>query len=558
MTSKRFPTPRLARLLSAAGSAFSPPAPILQPYVQPPRKLWLRALPFVVVPILLAICAIYGFLFALYVPYLIVPFAFPLALLAAVAIWALPDSERAPTRSVELLLIASFVGLVAWPRYLALTLPGLPWITVTRLAGFPLALALLLCVSTSPTFRARVANVLNVAPAIWKALAVFLIIQLATVALSAHPMSSLNRVINAQATCTAVFFAGCYVFSRPNLVTRVATAIWILAILVGLIGLLEYRVGHVPWVDYIPGFLQIEDENVTRFLRGGTRLYAGNYRVQGTFTTSLAMAEYLSYALPFVLHFAASNYRMWIRVLAGVSIPFVLFMVLLTDSRLGLVAAFLSFLSYLLFISVLRWRRRPDSVIAPAIVLAYPFVFGLAVSSIFVVGRIRARLFGGQYQASNDGRMEQITTGIPKILKQPFGNGMGEAAEVLGWFQPDGLLTIDSYWLASALDFGLVGLTAFASFFGLAIALAGRQAIAARHAPHRSDGSGEPENSFLVPITITILNFMVVKFVFADESNHMMPFMLVSMALALVWRTQQGEFRAAAEIDSPRSIRPSE
>lgn len=546
MRPKRLELPKFTEALSTVGALFKPPAPILKPYVQQPRTLWLRALPFFIIPILLLICVAYGFGFALFVPYLIVQFAFPLAILAAVTIWALPDTDTAPTRAVELLLIASFVGLVAWPRYLALTLPGLPWITVTRLAGFPLTLALLLSVSTSPSFRKRVADVLNVSPIIWKMLVVFLVIQLLTVGLSERPMASLNRVINAQATCTAVFFAGCYVFSRPNLVTRMSAAIWILAILVGLIGLLEYRAGHVPWVNYIPGFLQIEDENVTRFLRGGTRLYAGNYRVQSTFTTSLALAEFLSYALPFVLHFAAGNYRMWTKVLAAVSIPFILFIVLLTDSRLGLVAAFLSFLSYLLFASLLRWRRRPDSVIAPAIVLAYPFVFGLAVASIFVVGRLRARLFGGQYQASNDGRMEQITTGIPKILNNPIGHGMGEAADVLGWFQPDGLLTIDSYWLASALDFGLIGVTAFAAFFGFAIALAGREAIAARHAPHASDGTGEAENSFLVPITITLLNFIVVKFVFADESNHMMPFMLVSMALALVWRTRRGDFEPKA------------
>lgn len=520
----------------------------LKPYVQHSVSIRARFLPRFAAGVFLLLCAIYGFLFAIFAPYLIVPFAFPVAFLGIIAIWALPDTGKPPTRALEIFLFASLIGLVVWPRYLALALPGLPWITVTRLAGFPLTVALLLCVSTSQEFRHRITSTLNVAPLAWKLLCVLLVVQVLTIPLSSHPMSTLNRFINVQITCIAVFFASCYVFTRPSLPTRAAAAIWLLAITVGLVGLIEYRASQVPWSGHIPGFLKVEDESVIRILGGTTRSYAGNYRVQGTFTTSLAFAEYLGYALPFILHFAIGNYRLVIRTAAAASVPLVLFVVLTTDSRLGLVASFLSFLAYVLFTALLRWRRRRESLIAPAIVLAYPLLFTLAVTAVFAIGRIRTKLWGGQYQSSNDGRMEQVADGIPKILHNPLGYGMGEAAEVLGWARPDGLLTIDSYWLAAALDFGIVGFLAFFGFFIAVMVLTGRGAVASSYA-HTADSEGrQTESALLVPITITLINFIVIKMVFADESNHMLPFMLSGMALALIWRTRTENF-----IDSTKS-----
>ena len=214
----------IERLQGMFSSAFGAPLPrpplILKPYTQPPASLRARLLPYFAAPILLLLCAVYGFSFAIFAPYLIVPFAFPIAILGIVAIWALPDTGKPPTRALEIFLFASLIGLVVWPRYLALAPPGLPWITVTRLAGFPLTVALLLCFSTSQEFRQRIASVLNVAPSAWKTLCVLLVIQFLSVLLSSHPMSTLNRVINVQITCIAVFFASCYVFSRPGLATR--------------------------------------------------------------------------------------------------------------------------------------------------------------------------------------------------------------------------------------------------------------------------------------------------------------------------------------------------
>ena len=42
-------------------------------------------------------CLVYGFYFALAVPFVVVPFFVPIALIAVLVIWSLPDQKVAPT-----------------------------------------------------------------------------------------------------------------------------------------------------------------------------------------------------------------------------------------------------------------------------------------------------------------------------------------------------------------------------------------------------------------------------------------------------------------------------
>ncbi|WP_309644147.1 hypothetical protein, partial [Phenylobacterium sp.] len=112
-------------------------------------------------------CLVYGFFYALMTPYLFMLFAAPLGVLAMLAIWALPDLRNAPTKTMERFYFAFIVCLVLWPNYLAIALPGLPWITFLRLTGIPMALMLLISISTSKTFRADLSRVLSAAPVAW-------------------------------------------------------------------------------------------------------------------------------------------------------------------------------------------------------------------------------------------------------------------------------------------------------------------------------------------------------------------------------------------------------
>ncbi|KRB45289.1 O-antigen ligase [Phenylobacterium sp. Root700] len=482
-----------------------------------------------IVPTLAILLIVYGFFFAITAPYYVVQFAFPIAFLGAVSIWALPDSKKNPSHLTDGFLFAFLICLVLWPRYLALALPGLPWITTIRLTGVPLVFILLISASISSEFRVKMVAILNSTPAIWKILCVFLVVQILTIPFAKAPFTTINRVINAQISWTAIFFAACYVFSKPGRAERWFALMWVLALSVGVLAVIERPIGHVPWAGHIPSFLKVEDDSVARILVGGVRMYGGGYRVQGPFTTSLGLAEFMALSLPFVMHFAVGQYRLAIRLAAAISVPFLIYIILLTDSRLGLLGAFAAFLAYVLIRALLEWRRRRDSLIPPAVLFGFPALLTAVIASTFLVGRIRSRIWGGQYQSSNEGRMEQISAGIPKILHQPIGHGMNNAGPVLGWVQPNGLLTIDVYYLAVALDYGIVGFFAFFGFFSLGISKGFKQALL-------TDEKGT-DFSLLVPLTVGLITWILIKAVFADEGNHAIAFMMMGMIVALVYRT---------------------
>jgi hypothetical protein len=288
-------------------------------------------------------------------------------------------------------------------------------------------------------------------------------------------------------------------------------------------------------VGHIPSFLKIEDDNVKRILTPTYRAYEGKYRSQATFTTPLGMAEYLAMTMPFIMHYMLTAKRLTVKIAAAISVPFLLYVILISGSRLGVVGFGVSILIYGLVWGILRWRRSPD-VIGPAIVLAYPIVFAVAIAASLFVGKIRTHVWGGGAQLpSTLARITQWKMGIPKILSNPIGHGIGTGGQVLGYVDPSGNGTIDSYYLLILLEFGFFG---FIIYYGLIVAsiyYSLRSVLTTKNL--------DSELALLAPIGISLSAFLVTKAVFSNTDNHSLAFMMMGMVGALVYRARQGETR---------------
>src|SRR4030095_6763983 len=145
-----------------------------------------------------------------------------------------------------------FLTLIAWPTYLAVALPGLPWISFIRIFGITLAIVLLISISNSRRVRAELREVLGETPLVWKLFAAFILFQFVSIFYSAQPFSSLEKFIIAQIYWTAIFSSCCYLFRTPGRVATWALMMAILALWVSLIGLWEWRLSHVPQAGHIP------------------------------------------------------------------------------------------------------------------------------------------------------------------------------------------------------------------------------------------------------------------------------------------------------------------
>lgn len=534
---------RLRRRRAAA--AFGPtPAParaaILGPYTR--AGFWHRHRRLGLTLIGL-IAFLYGFFFALTTTFFLLQLAVPLIVLALMIVWVLPETGKAPTGLLNKLFFAFLVALLCWPDYLALALPGLPWITAIRLVAVPLATVFLLALSQSRAFRAELTEILAGAPLVWKLLAIFSVIALLSVGVSSDPAQSVSKFVVAMLYWVLIFFVACWVFTRRGRATAFGYLIWFVAIYVCLIGIQEARHSAIPWADNIPSFLKIEDESVQRILSGKSRAATGIYRVQSKFTTPLGLAEFLAYATPFILHFAVTGRRIWERLGALLTIPLVFHTINATDSRLGMVGFFTTFLLYLLAWGVYRWRRDGASLFGPLTVIGYPVVVVSFFAASLLVGRLRAMLWGdGSQQFSDQSRKLQFASGVPKVFNRPWGHGIGQGAETLGFTNSAGVLTIDTYFLLVALEFGVIGFAVYYTMFG----------TAAWQAAKASMRQVDRDTGFLVPLAIALTNFIIIKSIFSQQENHPLIFAMLGAVVALLYRMDRHDPRVREAVSLAR------
>jgi hypothetical protein len=450
--------------------------------------------------------------------------------LVLLSVWALPTSAAAPTRTMEFLFTALFVGMILWPNYLALSLPGLPWITWIRLTGWPMAILFLVSLSISPTFRSDLGNLMRAASPLWTVVLVFIALQFITLPLAKSVGPALQRSLVQQVNWTCIFLIAAYVCQTPGRTQRYVNLLFVVSLPVALVAWTEAREQHVLWAGLVPSFLRVEDPAVKVMLDSAVRS-TGVYRVKATFSTPLGLAEYIALLTPFAIHFAVGPYGKGAKIAGIVLLPVIFYVVRLTDSRLGIVGFLSSFVAYTLLWALVRYRRTRGDLVSSAIVYAYPLVTLLFFAAINSSARINSLILGdGSTTASTESRKTQLLMGVPEILKNPLGHGSGGAGAAMGYAQGE-FVTVDNYYLTIGLDYGPLGLTTFLALFLVAIAVGVRNSVTAA-------GRKDPELLLLVPLTAALVSFLVIKSVFSQTDSHPIIFMMIGMIVALAYRAK--------------------
>jgi hypothetical protein len=480
----------------------------------------------------LAIIAVaWGFAFGLSAPFRVMPLIAPLPVFILLIIWALPEGDYAPAKAIEPLFVAFLAALMLWPNYIAVVLPGLPWLTMLRIFAAPLLVVALICFSVSARFRTTMKLSIGSDPVIWRVLAAFVFLQTFSLLLSERPVFSINKYIVDQLNHTVVFLISCYVFLIPGFSKRWALALLATGYIICFVGLWESALGQLPWVGHIPSFLRVDSGYVAGVLEGASRTGVGVHRVQAMSSHALAMAEILGLVAPFALHIARGPHSLIIRGLGITYLPLAALLIELADSRLGNVALMSAVLFYILIWALLKWRQDKSNIIAPAIVLLYPAVMVSALLSTFFVGRLRIAVWGsGAQQGSTEAREIQWQLAMPKIMSHPLGHGLGQAARKVGYVNPAGQGSLDSYYLDILMDFGPFG---FALFFGMFLYAAWVAAKVVMN--YRPQG----DMTLLLPLMVGMLQFVIIKSVLSLDHNHPLVFMMLGAIVALSFRARR-------------------
>lgn len=486
--------------------------------------------------------------------FLVIP-AIPILLGIAMILWALPDIGGLQERWMRSAMLWYLTLNILWPAYIALNVPGLPWITPTRIATFALMSVALVNYACSAELRQRIAEAMATVPVIHKAFWAFWGTTVLSTVIGIDPIFALNKFINNQIYWTAMFGLAAWLATREGFAGRVGHIIGWTIVPVALIAINEYRLSAVVWVPYIPQWLQVDPVLIDQVGSVNARAFTNEYRVRGTFAGALYFAEYMAIALPFAIHAMVRAKDIVRQALLAIGVLAVMSAMFFTQSRSAMLAILLTPLVYG-FMAAWRTReQRPTSLVATATVMAYPAMAGALAVLVLFWKKLHDRVIGGgQHQASSYARQLQWEMGWPKIFEAPFGHGAGSSGRVLQYYNPGRESpTVDSYFLTLLLDHGFLGLITFLVLMFAAVWFGFRAYTRAR----------DEEMLVLAPLTAALLNFTIIKSVSSTEGSMPIVFIMIGCVLGLTAQQQRRGMvpgkegtprRATAFVNDPQPV----
>jgi hypothetical protein len=363
----------------------------------------------------------------------------------------------------------------------------------------------------------------------WIFLCGFVFVQLLTTLISPKPIAAAQLAFDDQIYWTTVFVISAVIFRKDGEIERYLGLLCALSVFIVLLTAVEWRREYVLWAGHIPAILRIPDPSVQNTLTPSFRPGTHFYRAKATFSTPLALAEYISLLTPFFLHFGFSKRNVLVRLACFAMVPLTFVAVRMTDARLGVVGVFSSVLLYGLIWSIVRWRTHPRDLFAAATVYAYPVLFLGGLAAIFSSTRLNQMVLGGGSQAgSTAARQTQLGMATAQLWTHPWGFGSGQSGNAMGFAKGD-FITIDNYFIVISLDYGLLGILFWYGMFIIAIIVAVRYCISAEY-------GRRPEAQLLAPLAVSLTTFLIIKWVHGQSDNHSIFFMMLGMISALVYR----------------------
>src|SRR3569833_3291834 len=102
---------------------------------------------------------------------------------------------------------------------------------------------------------------------------------------------------------------------------------------------------------------------------------------------------------------------------------------------------------------------------------------------------------------------------MQKFQQWPFGYGIGMGGETLGFGRElSGMITIDTYYLSVLLEYGVIGFIVYYGMFAIAIYNGGLKSLFSK--------TLSEDKSFVLPITVSLITFIVIKSVFCQQDNQ--------------------------------------
>ncbi len=503
-------------------------ARILRPYTQRVRDARYLAGKTIAVTLLVITAMFMGLTLALFgLPGLFIPLT-PILILIGFMLWLSPDSDPDLDKPIERTFYFFFAVALMWPNYIALNIPGLPWVSFQRIVALVIIALGFYAISSSKRVRGEIGEVLRSSTPIRRLFLAWVALQF--IMLFVARLETMERWVHYQLVWNFMFLMALWVMRRPGRPQRMQYLLIIGIIVTSLLVIPEVRREQVLWATSIPSWLGVDPEVQVKLIEGSRR--SGLYRAISIYLTSVTYGEYIAVSVPFVLY-AIFHAKTPIRFALAIAVFALLFNAAYqTNTRTSMVGFVIAtgVFSALWIARRFRENFHKRDVLSAAMFWGFPAA-GLAFLSVILsVNRIRVRVLGGsEHEASDAGRDAQWDMAIPKIIRNPFGYGVDTVGIHVPYTNLAGIPTIDSYFINLLIDYGIPG---FLIFLGLFIA----GSITGAKVYINSENRDE---DIAGPAAVSLFIFLFTRSVLSSEGAQFLAFMLTAMILALHWRQQQ-------------------
>ena len=232
-------------------------------------------------------------------------FAIP-AIAALVLLWALPELPALPVRTVRALFPMVLVVDLCVPVYYAIAGTGLPWISVRRIATFPLIVCISLVIAGSSEARARIVRRLGASKLISTCAIGYGVMMALSVFTSSAPSASISSVIDAVLIWYVPFITIIYLTSDEGDVDKFIKTIAWCAVFISVCGLVDWVLERNIFIAILPkpilnALMESSPTFADMATTGGFR--NGEFRAPSVFNNSLSFGQFEAMIVPFGYYF---------------------------------------------------------------------------------------------------------------------------------------------------------------------------------------------------------------------------------------------------------------
>jgi len=502
-----------------------------------------KAAPF---PILAAYAVLLGATAALAPPLASVALMLPAC---AILLWLMPERELVSPRLLAAAFTVMAAAQICIPAYYTAQVPGLPWISLRRIALLALIALALLRLATAAGARRQLLSTLGAAPLLLALSLGFDLMAALSILSSPDPAVSAQQFADLTFAWRLPFLACVLVVTDEAEAAALVRLIAALSLPVAALGVADFLAARNFALDILPhGLLAaMADANPgVRVLMEFNPWRNGLFRAVSIYNTPLSFGEFAAICAPLGGFLALHGESGRDRALGLATILAAMAALFVSGSRGGAVG-FLIFMPLLALLAAIRLARaRPNGLAGPIAAAGALAVGGAALSAVFASRRLFNIVFGGDDSiGSTAARSEQMDMAWPHIFDSPvFGHGLGLGGIVVDWRpSPDAPGSIDSYLVSLLVETGFPGAVCY--FGALALAAGACLTIYLR--------DRDPRAALAGPLGCALLAYEFYRLALSQRENQTLVYLLMALAFVVIAQAKRRKAREKARApDAPR------